>query len=139
MARLVRRRLAIGLVTLFLVSVVVFLATEVLPGNAAYAILGHEATPARVRSLEAELHLNRGLFDQYWVWVSGLFSGNLGDSLANGLPVWGYVEPRLVNSALSARRPRWCRPWIEPSDRPVRVAISVGESPAKCRNTSTSH
>jgi peptide/nickel transport system permease protein len=99
-ARLIRRRLAIGVVTLFLVSVVVFLATEVLPGNAAYAILGHNATPARVRSLEVALHLNRGLFDQYWVWISGLFTGNPGQSLANGLPVWDYVEPRIVDSAV---------------------------------------
>jgi peptide/nickel transport system permease protein len=99
-ARLIRRRLAIGLVTLFLVSVVVFLATEVLPGNAAYAILGHNSTPGRVRALEIQLHLNRGLFDQYWVWISGLFTGQLGHSLANGLPVWGYVEPRIVNSAV---------------------------------------
>jgi peptide/nickel transport system permease protein len=99
-ARLIRRRLAIGLVTLFLVSVVVFLATEVLPGNAAYAILGHSAIPARVRALEIQLHLNRGLFDQYWVWISGLFTGKLGNSLANGLPVWGYVEPRIINSAV---------------------------------------
>jgi peptide/nickel transport system permease protein len=99
-ARLIRRRLAIGLVTLFLVSVVVFLATEVLPGNAAYAILGHNSTPGRVRALEIQLHLNRGLFDQYWVWISGLFTGQLGHSLANGLPVWGYVEPRIINSAV---------------------------------------
>jgi peptide/nickel transport system permease protein len=99
-ARLILRRLAFGVVTLFLVSVVVFLATEVLPGNAAYAILGHDATQARVRALEVTLHLNRGLFDQYWVWISGLFTGNLGQSLANGLPVWGYVEPRIINSAV---------------------------------------
>jgi peptide/nickel transport system permease protein len=87
-------------VTLFLVSVVVFLATEVLPGNAAYAILGHDASPARVAKLEIALHLNRGLFDQYWSWVSGLLTGNLGDSLANGLPVWSAVAPRLGNSAI---------------------------------------
>ncbi len=99
-ARLIRRRLVIGVVTLFLVSVVVFWATEVLPGNAAYAILGHNATPARVRALEISLHLNRGLFDQYWVWISGVFTGKLGQSLVNGLPVWGYVEPRLINSAV---------------------------------------
>jgi peptide/nickel transport system permease protein len=99
-ARLIRRRLAIGVITLFLVSVVVFLATEVLPGNAAYAILGRNATPARLRALEDALHLNRGIFDQYWVWISGVFRGDLGNSLVNGLPVWGYVEPRLVNSAV---------------------------------------
>jgi len=98
--RLIRRRLAVGVITLFLVSVVVFLATEVLPGNAAYAILGHNATPAQVRELEVSLHLNRGLFDQYWVWISGLLTGNPGHSLANGLSVWGYVEPRIINSAV---------------------------------------
>src|SRR5262249_55100840 len=59
---LVRHRTLIGVITLFAVSAVVFLATEVLPGNAAYAILGHSATPARVRALEIQLHLNRGLF-----------------------------------------------------------------------------
>jgi peptide/nickel transport system permease protein len=99
-ARLIRRRLGIGVVTLFLVSVVVFWATEVLPGNAAYALLGRNATPARVRAVEISLHLNRGLFDQYWVWISGLFTGNPGQSLVNGLPVWGYVEPRLIDSAV---------------------------------------
>jgi peptide/nickel transport system permease protein len=99
-ARLIRRRLAIGVVTLFLVSVVVFLATEVLPGNAAYAILGRNATPARVRALEVALHLNRGVLGQYWSWVSGLFTGNPGHSLVNGQPVWGYAEPRIINSAV---------------------------------------
>jgi peptide/nickel transport system permease protein len=97
---MVRRRIGIAVVTLFLVSVVVFLATEVLPGNAAFAVLGRTASPARLRALEVTMHLNRGLFDQYWVWISGLFTGNLGHSLVNGLPVWGFVEPRLINSAV---------------------------------------
>jgi peptide/nickel transport system permease protein len=97
---MVRRRIAIGVVTLFLVSVVVFVATEVLPGNAAYAVLGRSASPARVRALEIAMHLNRGIFDQYWVWISGIFTGHLGNSLVNGLPVWGFVEPRIVNSAV---------------------------------------
>ena len=100
LARLVRRRVVIGILTLFLVSVVVFVATEVLPGNAAYAILGRNANPARVRALENALHLNRGLLEQYWTWISGLFTGNLGHSLVNGTPVWSYVEPRVVNSAV---------------------------------------
>jgi peptide/nickel transport system permease protein len=99
-AHMVRRRVAAGVVTLFLVSVVVFLATEVLPGNAAYAILGRTASPVRLRALEVTLHLNRGLFDQYWVWISGLFTGHLGQSLVNGLPVWGYVKPMIINSAV---------------------------------------
>ena len=101
-ARLIWRRLAFAAVTLFLVSVVVFWATQVLPGNAAYAILGRNANtnPARLQALEIALHLNRGVFDQYWVWISGPFTGHLGQSLVNGLPVWGYVEPKIINSAV---------------------------------------
>jgi peptide/nickel transport system permease protein len=96
---LVSQRALAGIVTLFVVSVVVFLATQVLPGNAAYAVLGHTATPARLHALEVQLHLNRSLFDQYWAWLSGLLTGNAGTSLANGQGVWGQVYPRLINSA----------------------------------------
>jgi peptide/nickel transport system permease protein len=99
-AALIALRSAIGLPTLLVVSVVVFLATEVLPGNAAYAVLGHAASPQSLRALEIQLHLNRGLFDQYWLWLSGLLTGKLGNSLANGQAVWGQVAPRLVNSAV---------------------------------------
>jgi len=72
----------------------------VLPGNAAIAILGRNANPVRLRAVELQLHLNRGLLDQYWIWISNLFTGNLGQSLANGQSVWSNVEPRLVNSAV---------------------------------------
>ncbi len=97
---LATRRAGIGIVTLFIASVVVFWSTAVLPGNAAYAVLGHTATPQRIHALELQLHLNRPLVNQYWVWLSGLFTGRLGNSLANGDPVWGQVAPRLVNSAV---------------------------------------
>jgi peptide/nickel transport system permease protein len=97
---LTARRLGIGVITLFAVSVVVFLATEVLPGNAAYAVLGRSANPVRLHALERQLHLNESLVGQYWTWLSGLFTGRLGASLANGQPVWGLVEPRLINSAV---------------------------------------
>jgi peptide/nickel transport system permease protein len=94
------RRLGIGVITLFAVSAVVFLATEVLPGNAAFAVLGRSANPVRLHALEHQLHLNQSLVAQYWTWLSGLFTGKLGASLANGQPVWGLVEPRLINSAV---------------------------------------
>jgi peptide/nickel transport system permease protein len=100
--RLLGRRTAAGLFTLCVVSVLVFAATEVLPGNAANAVLGRTAasSPAALHRLEVSLHLNRGLLDQYWLWLSGLFTGHLGHSLVNGQPVWGYVAPRLINSAV---------------------------------------
>ncbi len=97
---LTARRLGIGVITLFVVSAIVFLATEVLPGNAAYAVLGRSANPVRLHALERQLHLNQSLLAQYWTWLSGLLTGKLGSSLANGQPVWGLVEPRLINSAV---------------------------------------
>jgi peptide/nickel transport system permease protein len=97
--RLIRVRAAFGVLTLFLVSVVVFVATEVLPGNAARAVLGRNANPVRLHQLELQLHLNRPAAEQYWTWLSGLFTGHLGNSLANSQPVWPQVAPRLVDSA----------------------------------------
>jgi peptide/nickel transport system permease protein len=99
---LLGQRATVGVFTLFVVSVLVFAATQVLPGNAANAVLGRNAAanPAALHRLEAALHLNRGLLDQYWLWLSGLFTGNLGHSLVNGQPVWGYIQPRLINSAV---------------------------------------
>jgi peptide/nickel transport system permease protein len=96
--RLVVQRVALGLVTLFVVSVVIFAATEALPGNAAVAILGHSAAPAQLHALEQQLHLNRSAFDQYRSWISGVLSGHPGTSLANGMPVWSVVRPAVANS-----------------------------------------
>ena len=87
------------MVTLLVVSVVVFLATQVLPGNAAFAVLGRSANPARLHALERQLHLDHGIAEQYWIWLSGLFTGKLGTSL-NGQPLWALIQPRLVNSAV---------------------------------------
>jgi peptide/nickel transport system permease protein len=92
----------VGVVTLAVVSMLIFWATEVLPGNAAYAVLGHNASPAEVHSLEVQLHLNRSVFAQYESWVTGLVTGDLGHSLADGRSVWSLVQPRLVNSAVLA-------------------------------------
>jgi peptide/nickel transport system permease protein len=94
------RRLAIGIVTLFVIAVLVFLATEVLPGNAARAALGRNATPEALHALEHRLGLDRSLVAQFWSWLSGLLSGRLGASLANGQPVWASTWPRLLNSAV---------------------------------------
>jgi peptide/nickel transport system permease protein len=97
---LIVRRVGLGLITLFVVSVVIFAATEALPGNAAQAILGHSAAPAQLRALEVQLHLNRSIFSQYGSWIGGVLTGNLGHSLANSEPVGTVVGPALVNSAI---------------------------------------
>jgi peptide/nickel transport system permease protein len=97
---MVVRRVVLGVVTLVLVSVLVFVATEVLPGNAATAVLQNTATPARLRALEAQLHLNESVPAQYWHWVSGLVRGHAGSSLANGESVGSLVAPRVLNSVV---------------------------------------
>ena len=97
---LVLRRVAAGVITLVIVSIVVFAATQVLPGNAAYAILGRDANPIRLHAIELQLHLDRSPVEQYFVWLGGLLTGNPGKSLVNGQPVWTMVAPRLINSAV---------------------------------------
>jgi peptide/nickel transport system permease protein len=99
-ANLVISRVGGGVITLVIVSIMVFAATQVLPGNAAFAILGHNATPLRLHALELQLHLDRSAPEQYFAWVASLLAGSAGNSLANGEPVWHLVAPRLVNSAV---------------------------------------
>jgi peptide/nickel transport system permease protein len=94
------RRLLLGILVLILVSVVVFLATQALPGDPARAILGRSATPASLAALRRQLHLDRPVLDQYLTWVTGLLRGNLGTSLAAQEPVTTLLAPRLVNSAV---------------------------------------
>jgi peptide/nickel transport system permease protein len=93
-------RLGYGLITLFIVTIIVFWATQALPGNAAGAILGTHATPALLKETEKQLHLNQSVFSQYWAWLSGIFQGNFGHSLTSSSSVWSLVKPRLINSAI---------------------------------------
>jgi peptide/nickel transport system permease protein len=93
-------RSLIGVLTLLLVSILVFAATQILPGNAASAVLLNTATPQRLHALEAQLHLNRPAVVQYWTWLTGILRGDFGTSLANGQPVGTLVGGRILNSAV---------------------------------------
>jgi peptide/nickel transport system permease protein len=99
-AGFVLRRLLLGLLVLLLVSVVVFAATQALPGDPARAILGRSATPASLAALRRQLHLDRPVLEQYWAWLAGLLHGNLGMSLAAQQPVTRLLGPKLVNSGV---------------------------------------
>ena len=92
------RRILLGVVVLFLVSIVVFVATQGL-GDPARAILGRSATPASLAALRAQLHLDRPLIVQYLTWMGGLFHGDLGTSLAAQEPVATLIRDKVVNSA----------------------------------------
>jgi peptide/nickel transport system permease protein len=98
-AAFIARRLLLGLLVLFFVSILVFVATQAL-GDPARAILGRDATPASIAALREELNLDQPLIGQYLTWASGLLTGELGTSLANQLPVATYLGPRLVNSSV---------------------------------------
>ena len=67
-SKLILRRIGLGILTLWLVSLVVFAAVIALPGDAATAILGKEATPDRVAALRDQLHLNESVVTQYTQW-----------------------------------------------------------------------
>jgi len=99
MGKFILKRVLLGLLTLFLVSVVVFAATQALPGNAAIAILGRNATPARVAALTRQLHLNESAVSQYTHWLGNILHGNLGLSAATQEPVTQYISSRIDNSA----------------------------------------
>src|SRR5919206_4447727 len=72
------RRLAQGLLVLVLVSVLIFAATNVLPGDVAQTVLGKQATPANVAQLDAKLGLNRPLAERYGTWISDAAHGDFG-------------------------------------------------------------
>jgi peptide/nickel transport system permease protein len=99
MTKFLLRRVALGLLTLLLVSIVVFAATQALPGNAARAILGKDATPQRLAALTAQLHLNSPVTSQYLHWLGGVVTGNLGTSAASQQPVTTVISGRIANSA----------------------------------------
>jgi peptide/nickel transport system permease protein len=100
MVRFLLRRIALGVFTLFVVSIIIFGATQVLPGDAARAILGKQATPEALVSLRRELHLNKPVVRQYTDWLSGVVRLDLGNSLAEGRPVTDVIGPRIGNSAV---------------------------------------
>ncbi len=98
MFKLVVRRLLLGLLTLLAITVLVFLGTEILPGDVAQAILGQAATPETVAALREKLGLNVPPWQRYFDWLGALLAGDLGTSLANGIPVERVVGTRIVNT-----------------------------------------
>ncbi|WP_243710690.1 ABC transporter permease [Actinomadura sp. KC216] len=94
------RRLLLGAAVVLLVSILVFFATQVLPGDAARAALGREATPDRVAALRAELGLDKPVVQQYFSWLGGILSGDPGQSLVTKEQVSTLVGDRVLNSAV---------------------------------------
>ncbi|NHN60001.1 MULTISPECIES: ABC transporter permease [Halorussus] len=98
----VARRVAFMAVTLFLVTVIAFVVTNILPGNVALLILGPNASPESIQALKAQMGLNQPLYLQYFDWVLGLLQGDMGTSLRYEEPVVALITEKLPRSLLLA-------------------------------------
>ena len=88
----------LAIVTLFLLSLIVFFAGQILPGDPGRAILGPLAQQSAVQALDHQLGVDKPLLTQYWNWISGLLQGNPGTSYTYQQPVGSFIGPALVNS-----------------------------------------
>lgn len=95
MLLLIARRIGAGMLTLVIVSMVVFFITSLLPGDAAQMILGQNVTPETVAALRHELGLDQPLLVRYFHWFIGLFTGNFGTSFASHIPVAQLISSRI--------------------------------------------
>ena len=111
--RIILQRLALGLVTLLIVSIVIFVAVNLLPGDFAEAILGQGATPEAVATIRRDLGLDQPLVVRYLNWLGGLLTGDLGTSFAQlnfrtnlggggDVTIWDQIKPRLGNTLFLA-------------------------------------
>ena len=98
------RRTAVGIATLFAVSVLIFIGTSILPGDVANIILGQMSTPESLAVLRAKLGLDQPAYVRYFIWLGDLLTRDLGFSKAGagagtvGTPISQMLVPRLMNT-----------------------------------------
>ena len=92
------RRTAAGIATLFLVSILVFIGTSVLPGDVAQILLGQMATPETLAALRAKLGLDQPAHIRYFYWLGNLLTGDLGVSKAGGATISSIISGRMWNT-----------------------------------------
>jgi peptide/nickel transport system permease protein len=97
-ARYVAKRLGLALLTLLLLSAIVFAIAQLLPSNVGRAVLGQYASEEAVAAYNHEHGTDRSAVVQYVDWLGGVVRGDLGESLAEERPVWDILQPALVNS-----------------------------------------
>jgi peptide/nickel transport system permease protein len=100
--KLVAQRIALGLLLLLAVSVVIFVGTQLLPGDVAQAILGQSATPQALENLRRDLGLNEPAYIRYFNWLGGVLTGDLGVALSNGQDISTQLGKRLSNTLFLA-------------------------------------
>jgi peptide/nickel transport system permease protein len=102
MLRLLATRIILGLLTLFAVSVLIFLATEILPGDVASAVLGQGATPDALAAFRHELGLDRPSYIRYFEWFTNVLHGDFGKALTNKRDIIKTLGPRFENTIFLA-------------------------------------
>jgi peptide/nickel transport system permease protein len=100
--RTVLQRLGLGVLTLFIVSIIIFSSIELLPGDFAAAILGQSATPETVAAFQRELGIDRPAPVRYVEWIGGVMQGDFGSSFSSSIgyrrTVAELITPRLLNT-----------------------------------------
>lgn len=99
---MIGQRLLLGVLTLFIISVVIFGATELLPGDLARELLGQSATEETLAALREQLGLNDPAHLRYWNWLAGVLQGDFGMSMATQKPISELVGARLGNTLFLA-------------------------------------
>ena len=99
MAYLVNRLMSVAL-TLFLISIVTFGITNILPGDVAMMIMGTQSNPEALEGLRQSLGLNDPLLVQYGRWIGGMLSGNWGESLLFNEPIAPLIAQKVLASGL---------------------------------------
>lgn len=102
LATLVAKRIALGFLLLLAISAVIFVGTEMLPGDVAQSILGQSATPEALANLRADMGLDRPAVERYFSWLGGIAQGDLGQSLSSGRDIGEMIGSRLSNTLFLA-------------------------------------
>lgn len=102
LVKLLTQRIALGLLLLFLVSILIFAGTIILPGDVAQSILGQSATPEALANMRRDLGLNEPPVQRYFNWLGGLLQGDLGTALTSGKDIAESIGKRLGNTLFLA-------------------------------------
>ncbi len=91
-------RMLVGELSLLIVSIIIFTATQLLPSDVAQSVLGRDATPERVAALRQQWGLDRPMLTQYFDWLGGMVTGDPGESFVTNVKITSYLGDRVVNS-----------------------------------------
>lgn len=124
--RMLAQRLSLGLVTLFVVSLIIFLGVSLLPGDAAQAMLGQSATPETVAALRAQMGLDLPGYVRYFRWLGGIAQGDFGVSISSNREIAELLGTRFANTLFLA---------VMAAVISVPIALTLGVLAALYRNS----